>query len=68
MEIQGFAPPHTTHYLSYNSKTEQSTSNLFFKETVEGYHREFKQILKLRLPERYKGNLNTITKQLITEH
>ena len=68
LEIQGFAPPHTTHYLSYNSKTEQSTSNLFFKETVEGYHREFKQILKLRLPERYKGNLNTITKQLITEH
>jgi membrane-associated PAP2 superfamily phosphatase len=60
LEIRGFAPPHTTHYLSFSSKTNESTAKLLFKETVDGYQRGFQQILKLRLPERYKGHLNTI--------
>jgi len=60
LEIRGFAPPHTTHYLSFSSKTNESTAKLLFKETVDGYQRGFRQILKLRLPERYKGHLNTI--------
>ena len=60
LEIRGFAPPHTTHYLKFSSKTDKSTSKLLFKETVDGYQRGFRQILKLRLPERYKGHLNTI--------
>ena len=60
LEIRGFAPPHTTHYLNFSSKTNESTAKLLFKETVDGYQRGFRQILKLRLPERYKGHLNTI--------
>ncbi len=60
LEIRGFAPPHTTHYLNFSSKTNESTAKLLFEETVDGYQRGFQQILKLRLPERYKGHLNTI--------
>ena len=61
LEIRGFAPPHTTHYLNFSSKTNESTAKLLFEETVDGYQRGFQQILKLRLPERYKGHLNTIS-------
>ena len=68
LEIRGFAPPHTTHYLNFSSKTEKSTSKLYFKETVDGYQRGFKQILKLRLPKRYKDHLNTIPEQLKIKH
>ena len=41
-------------------KQRKLTAKLLFKETVDGYQRGFRQILKLRLPERYKGHLNTI--------
>ncbi|MBC8257471.1 MAG: phosphatase PAP2 family protein [SAR324 cluster bacterium] len=67
LEIQGFAPPHTTHYLNFTSKTAESTAILSMQETVEGYQREFRQVLKLRLPERIKGNFKIITEQSATE-
>ena len=31
LEIRGFAPPHTTHYLNFSSKTNESTAKLLFE-------------------------------------
>jgi predicted nucleotidyltransferase len=33
---------------------------LHFDENIVGYHREFEQVLILRLPENIKVNLNSI--------
>jgi len=56
--IQGFAPPHTTHYLSFTTVTEESALTLQFNENIVGYHRDFEKILVLRLPEHIKVNIN----------
>lgn len=58
--IQGFAPPHTTHYLSFTTVTEESAITLQFNENIVGYHRDFEKILVLRLPEHIKVNINSI--------
>ena len=58
--IQGFAPPHTTHYLSFTTETAESTMAMKFKENIVGYHREFEKNLDLRLPEKLKVNINLI--------
>ncbi|MDP7126351.1 MAG: phosphatase PAP2 family protein [Candidatus Marinimicrobia bacterium] len=56
--IQGFAPPHTTHYLSFTTVTEESALTLQFNENIVGYHRDFEKIFVLRLPEHIKVNIN----------
>ena len=56
--IQGFAPPHTTHYLTFTTVTEESALTLQFNENIVGYHRDFEKILVLRLPEHIKVNIN----------
>jgi len=61
LEIQGFAPPHTTHYLSFSTATEDSTLTLRFKENVVGYQREFQQTLALRFPEHLRGRVSSIS-------
>lgn len=55
--IQGFAPPYTTHYLSFSTESVESLTRLRFKETVEGYNRKFHQIFEIRLPQRLKGHI-----------
>ena len=60
LEIQGFAPPQTTHYLNFTSATEGTNLTLEFKENVVGYQREFKQILTLRFPEYLRGRVSSI--------
>jgi len=58
LTIQGFAPPQTTHYLDFTTVTAESAMTLRFDENIVGYHREFEQILILRLPDNIKVNLN----------
>lgn len=55
--IQGFAPPYTTHYLSFSTETVETLIRLRFKETVDGYNRRFNQIFELRLPQRLRGHI-----------
>ena len=57
LTIQGFAPPHTTHYLNFITKTEDSAMTLQFNENIVGYHRELDHNLILRLPEKLKIQL-----------
>ena len=59
LTIQGFAPPQTTHYLDFTTVTAESAMTLRFDENIVGYHREFEQVLILRLPENIKVNLNS---------
>ncbi len=61
--IQGFAPPQTTHYLSFTTLNTESALTLKFNENIVGYHREFEQNLALRLPEHIKVNINSIPEQ-----
>ena len=44
LEIQGFAPPKTTHYLSFSTVAVESILTLRFKENVVGYQRKFRKI------------------------
>ncbi|HIB92919.1 MAG TPA: phosphatase PAP2 family protein [Candidatus Lambdaproteobacteria bacterium] len=67
LEIQGFAPPQTAHYLSFSSESVETTLLLRFNENVVGYQREFKQILALRFPERLKGHISSIPENFILE-
>ena len=66
LEIQGFAPPYTTHYLNFSSITEDATLRLRFKETVVGYQNGFNEILKLRFPKRLKGHISSIEENIDT--
>ena len=55
--IRGFAPPYTTHYLSYSIEKVENFVKIHFKETVDGYHRKFRHTFELRLPKKLKGNV-----------
>ena len=61
LEIQGFAPPKTTHYLSFSTVAVESILTLRFKENVVGYQREFQQTLALRFPEHLRGRVSSIS-------
>ena len=63
LTVQGFAPPQTTHYLSFTTITADSVITLQFNENIVGYHREFEQNLALRLPEHIKVSINSIPEQ-----
>ena len=52
--VRGFAPPYTTHYLSYSIEKIEKLKKIHFKESVEGYQRNFHHKFKLRLPEHLK--------------
>ena len=54
--VRGFAPPYTTHYLSYSIEKVEYLIKVSFKESVDGYHRNFRHIFKLRLPQKLKGH------------
>ena len=55
--VKGFAPPYTTHYLSYSIEKIENLIKVHFKESVDGYHRNFRHKFKLRLPQHFKGNI-----------
>ena len=61
LEIQGFAPPKTTHYLSFSTVAVESILTLRFKENVVGYQRKFRKILALRFPEHLRGRVSSIS-------
>ena len=54
--VKGFAPPYTTHYLSYSIEKGEDLIKVHFKESVEGYHREFSHTFELILPKKFKGH------------
>ena len=54
--VKGFAPPYTTHYLSYSIEKVEDLIKVHFKESVEGYHREFSHTFELNLPKKLKGH------------
>ena len=54
--VKGFAPPYTTHYLSYSIEKVEDLTKVHFKESVEGYHREFSHTFELYLPKKLKGH------------
>ena len=54
--VKGFAPPYTTHYLSYSIEKVEDLIKVNFKESVEGYHREFSHTFELILPKKFKGH------------
>ena len=54
--VKGFAPPYTTHYLNYSIEKGEDLINVHFKESVEGYHREFSHTFELILPKKFKGH------------
>ena len=54
--VRGFAPPYTTHYLSYSIEKVENLIKINFKESVVGYHRNFHHKFKLRLPQKLKGH------------
>ena len=54
--VRGFAPPYTTHYLSYSIEKVENLLKINFKESVGGYHRNFHHKFKLRLPQKLKGH------------
>ena len=54
--VKGFAPPYTTHYLSYSIEKVENLIKINFKESVGGYHRNFHHKFKLRLPQKLKGH------------
>ena len=60
LEIKGFAPPFTTHYLNFITKNIGETMKLNFKENVFGYQRNFKQSLKISLPYKFKDSIKFI--------
>ena len=55
--VKGFAPPYTTHYLSYSIEKVENLIKVRFKESVDGYHRNFRHKFKLRLPQHFKGHI-----------
>ena len=60
MQIRGFAPPYTTHYLSFTTVTTGAAAKLKFKENIVGYHRDIRQNLVIRLPKHIKVSLNQL--------
>ena len=56
-QVKGFAPPYTTHYLSYSIEKVENLIKVHFKESVDGYHRNFHHKIKLRLPQHLKGHV-----------
>ncbi len=52
--VKGFAPPYTTHYLSYSIAKIEDLIKVHFNESVEGYHREFRHTFELKLPIKFK--------------
>ena len=54
--VKGFAPPYTTHYLSYSIEKVEDLIKVHLKESVEGYHREFSHTFELNLPKKLKGH------------
>ena len=55
--VKGFAPPYTTHYLSYSIEKIENLIKVHFKESVDGYHRNFRHKFKLTLPKKLKGHI-----------
>ena len=55
--VKGFAPPYTTHYLSYSIEKVEKLIKVHFKESVDGYHRNFRHKFKLTLPHHLKGQI-----------
>ena len=54
--VKGFAPPYTTHYLSYSIEKVEDLIKVHFKESVDGYHRKFRHTFELKLPKKLKGH------------
>ena len=55
--VKGFAPPYTTHYLSYSIEKIENLIKVHFKESIDGYHNNFRYKFKLRLPHHLKGQI-----------
>ena len=55
--VKGFAPPYTTHYLSYSIEKIENLIKVHFKESIDGYHKNFRYKFKLRLPHHLKGQI-----------
>ena len=55
--VKGFAPPYTTHYLSHSIEKVEKLIKVHFKESVDGYHRNFNHKFNLRLPKHLKGHV-----------
>ena len=55
--VKGFAPPYTTHFLDYSIEKVEDLMKFNFKESVEGYHRNFIHTFRLRLPKHHKGHV-----------
>ena len=62
LEIKGYAPPYTTHYLNFVPKINGNVMKLQFNETIKGYKRDFSHHLDLTLPSRFNGNLEIYKK------
>tara|TARA_Y100001970_G_C14225379_1_gene855308 strand:- start:1147 stop:2313 length:1167 start_codon:yes stop_codon:yes gene_type:complete len=60
LEIKGFAPPYTTHYLNFTSKDKGEKMKLIFKENIFGYKRNFTYKLKLTIPNKLKDKIEII--------
>tara|TARA_B100000686_G_scaffold245290_1_gene254510 strand:- start:43 stop:387 length:345 start_codon:yes stop_codon:yes gene_type:complete len=54
--VKGFAPPYTTHYLSYSIEKVEDLIKVHFKESVDGYHRKTRHTFELKLPKKLKGH------------
>ena len=52
--VRGFAPPYTSHYLSYSIEKVENLKKVHIEESVEVYHRNFRHIFKLILPQNLK--------------
>jgi len=59
LEIKGYAPPYTTHYLKFYTQIVGEIIKLRFKESVFGYQRNFHESLELRVPSRFEGDIST---------
>ena len=60
IQVRGFAPPYTSHYLSFTTVTTGAAAKLKFQENIVGYHRDIRQNLVIRLPKHIKVSLNQL--------
>ena len=60
LEIKGYAPPFTTHYLNFVPNDIEGTMKLSFTENVFGYQRDFQQNLKILIPYKFQDSIKII--------
>ena len=55
--VKGFAPPYTTHYLNHSIEKIENLIKVHFKESIDGYHKNFLYKFKLRIRHHLKGQI-----------